>query len=87
MSRRGIVGGLALAVLLGAAYLLVARHSHRAPVVTPLAPWTAGASLRETFGSFPPTGDDTAEVRLIRGNTEAWIERWRLLASAGARST
>jgi cardiolipin synthase C len=82
MSRRGIVRGLALAVLLGAAYLLVARHSHRAPVVSPLAPWTAGASLRETFESFPSTGDETAEVRLVRGNTEAWLERWRLLASA-----
>ena len=67
MSRRGIVRGLVLAVLLGAAYLLVARSSHRAPVVTPLAPWTAGSSLRETFESFPPTGDDTAELRLIRG--------------------
>ena len=82
MSRRGIVRGLALAVLLGAAYLLVVRHSHRAPVVTPLAPWTAGASLRETFESFPPTGDESAAMRLIRGNTEAWLERWRLLASA-----
>jgi phosphatidylserine/phosphatidylglycerophosphate/cardiolipin synthase-like enzyme len=82
MSRRGIARGLVLAVLLGAAYLLVVRHSHRAPVVTPLGPWTAGASLRQTYESFPPAGDETAEVRLVRGNSEAWVERWRLLASA-----
>jgi putative cardiolipin synthase len=82
MSRRGIVRGLVLAVLLGAVYLLVARHSYRAPVVTPLGPWTTASSLRKTFESFPPTGDETAELRLIRGNTEAWVERWRLLASA-----
>jgi phosphatidylserine/phosphatidylglycerophosphate/cardiolipin synthase-like enzyme len=82
MSRRGIVRGLVLAVILGAVYLLATPHDPRGPAVTPLAPWTAGASLRETFESFPPTGDETAEVRLIRSNSEAWLERWRLLASA-----
>src|SRR5262245_13148506 len=82
MNRRGIVRGLALLMILGAACRLCINRAKPPPTVTPLGPWTPEMSLRQTFESFPASGNGTAELRLVRSNTDAWLERWRLLASA-----
>ena len=78
---RGIVRGLALVLILGASFPQCASRPEPTPV-TPLGSWGPGMTLRQTFESFPPGGDDTTGLRLLRANTDAWLERWRLLASA-----
>jgi putative cardiolipin synthase len=47
-----------------------------------LAPFRAGMSLRQTFETLPDPGREEAALRLVSDNTEAWVERWRLLESA-----
>src|SRR5262245_16049941 len=83
MDRRGVIRGpvLALRMMAGAA-CRPWRGDPTAPAVTPLGSWSPGMSLRQTFESFPKTGDETAGLRLLRSNTDAWIERWRLLDHA-----
>jgi phosphatidylserine/phosphatidylglycerophosphate/cardiolipin synthase-like enzyme len=83
MFHRGLIRGLVLAsvVILGASCRPSQTDSTRA-AVTPLGPWSPGTSLRGTFESFPPGGDATTALRLLRSNTDAWVERWRLLDGA-----
>jgi phosphatidylserine/phosphatidylglycerophosphate/cardiolipin synthase-like enzyme len=83
MHCRDIARGFALAlvVLVGASCGSSQAGRDETPV-TPLGPWSPGMSLRRTFESFPPTGDDSTALRLLRSNSDAWIERWRMLAGA-----
>ena len=52
-----------------------------------LPAWSAAAAERESlssvFASFPATPmGDSARVRLLSGNEEAWYARWNLIESA-----
>lgn len=56
-----------------------------------LSPWRPGLSLRQSFDSLPPpppvagpTATGRPRLRLLADNTEAWVERWRLLSEARA---
>lgn len=47
------------------------------------APAQNGDSLQKVFASFPATQDgDSARVRLLSGNEEAWYARWNLIENA-----
>ena len=82
MVRHASIGSLVLACVLILASCQPRQTADRATTVTPLGPWSPGTSLRRTFESFPATGDATTGLRLLRSNTDAWIERWRLLDGA-----
>jgi cardiolipin synthase C len=58
------------------------ERSRESRSVTPLDPWRPGMSLRETFESFPSSGEDAAKLVLHEKNPQAWAARWRLLAKA-----
>ncbi len=69
-------------VLIGCAGVLRAARTpdpDPEPAAKP-APYASDATLRSTFETFPPTADAPARVRLLTSNTDAWVERWRLLA-------
>jgi cardiolipin synthase C len=55
---------------------------HRPRDSNGLAPYREGMSLRETFETLPDPGREKAALRLFSDNTEAWVERWRLLEGA-----
>jgi cardiolipin synthase C len=57
------------------------ERSRESRSVTPLGPWQAGMSLRETFESFP-RGAEQAKLTLHAENPQAWAARWRLLAKS-----
>jgi cardiolipin synthase C len=78
--RRGL-----LALLLVAAVVLAAigaRLFERRQQESSLGPYRDGMSLRETFETLPDPGKERAELRLFADNSEAWVERWRLLEGA-----
>jgi putative cardiolipin synthase len=79
--RRGL-----LALSVTAALVLVAigvrLFETRPRDADSLAPFRAGMSLRETFETLPDPGNEKAALRLFADNTEAWVERWRLLEGA-----
>ncbi|HYC55545.1 MAG TPA: phosphatidylserine/phosphatidylglycerophosphate/cardiolipin synthase family protein [Candidatus Binatia bacterium] len=73
---------VAVAVVAAGSGLWVAWPERPERPSPPLAPYQAGQSLRRTFEGFPQPADD-ASLRLYADNTEAWVERWRLLSGAG----
>jgi phosphatidylserine/phosphatidylglycerophosphate/cardiolipin synthase-like enzyme len=79
---RTIVVAFVLLGLLALSCVSAGLWGGEKPPVTPLGPWRAGMSLRETFESFPPAGTESTRLRLLRDNSNAWIERWRLLAAS-----
>ncbi len=83
MSRIVLFFGIALALAVVLSLLWV-RPWRQAPrrAETPLAPHHAGMSLRQTFETLPDPSDPETRLRLARRGTEAWVERWRLLAGA-----
>lgn len=50
-----------------------------------LGPWSPDMDLEATFRTFPAPGGPPPGVRLLEDNELAWVERWRLLASARER--
>jgi phosphatidylserine/phosphatidylglycerophosphate/cardiolipin synthase-like enzyme len=55
------------------------KRPDRALFPDPLDP---EVSLREAFDSLPHEEGDRAHLRLLDDNSQAWVERWRLLAGA-----
>lgn len=47
------------------------------PAATQFGPYRPGMGLRASFESLP--GGEIAELSVVAGNVDAWIERWRLL--------
>lgn len=50
-----------------------------------LEPWSPGMSLAATFDTFPAPPGPPPRLRVLDENHAAWVERWRLLASARDR--
>lgn len=50
-----------------------------------LEPWSPGMSLEQTFDTFPAPPGPPPRLRVLDENHAAWVERWRLLASARDR--
>lgn len=80
-----IMGGLAVVWLGGNLLLEVQlpdRNGRRDGFPDPMNP---GMSLREAFELLPDGRSEKAHLRLLDDNSDAWVERWRLLAAARER--
>lgn len=55
------------------------------PVGEPLDPWRPDMDLRASFRTLPRARGREPRLHLLDENRAAWVERWRLLASARER--
>ncbi|MEZ4599475.1 MAG: phosphatidylserine/phosphatidylglycerophosphate/cardiolipin synthase family protein [Syntrophotaleaceae bacterium] len=71
--------------VLGRAFLTVqlpSREGRREAFPDPMG---SEVTLREAFDTLPHEGGQKASLRLLEDNSQAWLERWRLLDGAGER--
>ncbi|QKT03372.1 phosphatidylserine/phosphatidylglycerophosphate/cardiolipin synthase family protein [Ectothiorhodospiraceae bacterium 2226] len=78
-----MLGLLVVSWALGRAFLEVQISPHQPPAASPEP--APGATLREVYETLQAAGNGTPELRLLEGNVEAWVARWRLIASAERR--
>ncbi|MEW6268509.1 MAG: phospholipase D-like domain-containing protein [Thermodesulfobacteriota bacterium] len=91
-TKRTLLAALAVVVIAGSVLWLATRTVRsiggRWAVdagLPPLEPWTPALGLRRTFDTLPQPPPPPPRVRLLEGNEEAWIERWRILTVARER--